>query len=369
MSYNQICLHLIYITYIVVLNYKSGGCEGLYRDLVRRSYGHQAVPSVKHCGFARQKGPCVALIGIQSHPDFHERRRLLRESWIKYSTPGLHFVFILAQPTSPPILSEATLREEFMAYGDVVYLNISEVNCRVTGLKSHAFFQWASTLGSGRFAFIGKADDDEVVNPYQLRLMLTMHPRKDKAFIGRALPFYFGPYLAKEPKFPFPTKFLGMMYIMSYDLVAVIGGLSYREQLGQVVTRIKSQGLDKVAARVRRSIGEDRVLSAFVELKVASVEWFKTLPCQFHNHPGYLTFTERETKQTLYNYTKRTAVVHKLKTVPSLKLALGELLPHIEGMALDCAEWVEGSEGYEQRPYLAQPSAQCQSWNMPLDTC
>jgi hypothetical protein len=276
-------------------------------------------------------------------------------------------VFILAQPTSPSRLSETILMNEYMAHGDIVYLNISEVNCHMTGLKSHAFFQWAATLGSGRFEFIGKADDDEVVNPYQLRLMLTLLPRKDKAFVGRALPFYYGP-LSREPRFPFPTKLLGMMYIMSYDLVEVIGRRSYKEQLAQVVARIKHHGLYRAAARVKRPIGEDKILSAFVELQVASTYWFKVLPCQFHNHPGYLTYTERETKQTLYNYTHKTAVVHKLKTVQSFKAAMSELMPHMEGMAHDCKEWIEGSDGYEQRPYLAKPSARCQSWNTPLDS-
>jgi hypothetical protein len=57
--------------------------------------------------------------------------------------------------------------------------------------------------------------------------MLTLLPRKDKAFVGRALPFYYGP-LSREPRFPFPNKLLGMMYIMSYDLVEVIGRRSYK---------------------------------------------------------------------------------------------------------------------------------------------
>ena len=44
----------------------------------------------------------------------------------------------------------------------------AEPNCRLNGRKSLAFFKWAASLGRGHYLFVGKGDDDDVVNPYQV---------------------------------------------------------------------------------------------------------------------------------------------------------------------------------------------------------
>ncbi len=111
-----------------------------------------------------------------------------------------------------------------------------------------------------------------------------------------------------------------MMYILSSDLASKVGGLPYQEQRDRVEGRI-AERFPGVAASVRRGIGEDRALSAFVEQlvcvcvcvcgrnlsrifreigfpkmfdsptspdqQVPSEQWFRVLPCQMHNQPGY----------------------------------------------------------------------------------
>ncbi len=113
----------------------------------------------------------------------------------------------------------------------MVYLNLTEPNCRLTGIKSHAFFEWASGVLGVAYLFVAKGDDDAVVNLYQvrgqgrrcgppmqiplsnetmilvpqMRLLLTTLPRRVNAFVGRALPFFFEG-MAEQAGFPFPIK-------------------------------------------------------------------------------------------------------------------------------------------------------------------
>ena len=59
-------------------------------------------------------------------------------------------------------------------------------------------------------------------------------PRQEGIFFGRALPFFFRG-VSEQSGFPFPIKMLGMMYIMSFDLVRAIGGRSYKVRVCEEV--------------------------------------------------------------------------------------------------------------------------------------
>jgi hypothetical protein len=45
------------------------------------------------------------------------------------------------------------------------------------------------------------------------------------------MPFFFRG-VSQQPGFPFPVKMLGMMYVMSFDLVMAIGSRPYKVRVG-----------------------------------------------------------------------------------------------------------------------------------------
>ena len=37
-------------------------------------------------------------------------------------------------------------------------------------------FQWAASLGQGRYSFVAKGDDDDVINPFQVGPLENLQP-------------------------------------------------------------------------------------------------------------------------------------------------------------------------------------------------
>ncbi len=93
--------------------------------------------------------------------------------------------------------------------------------------------RWASHFGQERYAYIIKVDDDNVLNPYQLRLTLHKLPATEKVFWGKQAPT-FGP--KGEPFLAGPVKHIGPIYLMSSDVASAVcvGRCGVRVWMGAV---------------------------------------------------------------------------------------------------------------------------------------
>lgn len=169
------------------------------------------------------------LIGVITHPDYFERRQLLRMVYsLQQEQPNL----LGAQVDVRFVLCNLTTEEqrvfvalEIMRYDDIIILDCAE---NMDDGKTYAYFASLPTLFNGTgdgsekgdgstpppppYDFVMKADDDIYFRLPRLVAALRDKPRED---------MYFG---LQEPCddenfFPFPPFMEGMGYVVSWDLV------------------------------------------------------------------------------------------------------------------------------------------------------
>ncbi|GAX84939.1 hypothetical protein CEUSTIGMA_g12360.t1 [Chlamydomonas eustigma] len=335
-----------------------------------------------HCGNkSGLQGACLGLVGIYSHPAHLERRVLHRSTWLRFKPPGIDFVFILGQPDSEienktgyPYY-ENLVRWEQSLYGDLLILNTHEVDTHLSGTKSFAFFSWAA-LHAGKwpesnYLFIAKCDDDAIVNPLQLRLLLMQlalrggdttntnrHGTENQAETAVLSmpppPTFWGLTSSKfDKKQGVKTEWMwGAFYLVSAD-VAMEATLS-EDQL-------------KAAALLPEDVA---MAKAFTTI-IPSEKWTQALPCEIYNHehafdgvdPQSLLWGRYNQRRT---YSKETIAAHELKRHHVFMEAFSELLPFMEAMHRDCWEWFEQEKDHS---YLTRPAEQCRRWHSSSLKC
>lgn len=219
---------------------------------------------------------------------------------------------------------EQTPCREWETYHDLLILNVSEQDSHSSdAAKGHAWFTWAARHTQGSYQYYVKMDDDNVLNPYQLQLTMAMLPRREHVFWGRPL-----------HKRGWPNGIhIGPLYFVSHDLADSLAAITHAEFV---------QRSELPVAHVL----EDLRFSSFLNQLVPEAEWIDALPCQVHDHPS-----PDQPDELMYFYSNQSIVVHQAKEQYFFIEAFAALLPYIEAMASDCAEWLSAAqhEGHEGR--------------------
>ena len=104
-----------------------------------------------------------------------------------------------------------------LVHHSTLFLHRTVLECGILPTLS-TIFRWASQISQGgRYAFIIKVDDDNVMNPYQLRLVLHKLPARENIFWGKQAPT-FGRHAFSVG----PMKHIGPIYLMSADIAAKV---------------------------------------------------------------------------------------------------------------------------------------------------
>ncbi|GAX79128.1 hypothetical protein CEUSTIGMA_g6568.t1 [Chlamydomonas eustigma] len=319
---------------------------------------------------APSHGPaCLGLVTILSRIQASKRRDIIRATWLsRLPGPGLDFIFLMASSISPKrykehrpratsnssllerryrragvdLLATATaasrqaprsvsshfdvlqLLREYKRHGDLMLMNTSEDG----NLPKHMLhaWQWSVNMSRGRYLFLVKAEDDDVINPYQLRLTLSLLPRNRPVFWGRKLTYRHSHAGCAGGKMG------GALMVMSHTLAARMANLTQSE-FREPVLACSRLG-------VCRTCGDDTE-SAYIHSIFADQHWINAGACQVYNDPKLSSFEkEKYSSHTMWKcgpeYSKETVAVHRVKKVEQQRIAYNGIRPFITAMSRDC---------------------------------
>ncbi|OZJ02861.1 hypothetical protein BZG36_04082 [Bifiguratus adelaidae] len=118
------------------------------------------------------------LVGLLTKDSTFLRRQLIRSTYLQYQPPTIIFRFILGRPQKEYL---PLVAEEMRLYGDVIVLDMEE---NMNEGKTLEYFKWVNrsynqTNGEyARLDYVVKADDDSMINLWNLERALRVLPRK-----------------------------------------------------------------------------------------------------------------------------------------------------------------------------------------------
>eukprot|EP00798_Chlamydomonas_sp_ICE-L_P006844 gene6844-30822_t len=308
--------------------------------------------------------PCLAFVGLHSHAKFIRRRQQIRDSYQRWKIPGLDFGFILAIPAQgvgPGLLTQSekdSWQQEHLHHSDMVMLDLVEEADRQVH-KSFAFFAWAAAAwpDNSGYRYMIKADDDLVVNPFQLSLqlhLLAMEESSTSPPDGTQSTSY--PHEGGTTTSATTTPATALN---GSQTAGVYWGnkCKFGKWMNGAMYGISSKLSGKLALGIdsmsNQGTWEDINIGTYMLNLVPYHEWKESLTCQFTNIRAYQ-------RLPFFWYSSQMIGIHEAKSVREFNTAFQAMRPDIIAMQEDCKEMVDAQE---KGMFGADIPPICRRWN------